>query len=121
MRKYFLYSPGAGGEGNGSGGGLIGQATQEQINEWKAKHPLGIYAIQVGGHVAYFKNPGFDELNYGYAQWEADKALAMWLAIAGATKIGGSEEVLTNPTLFSGAKGKIQQKVDGAKAELLDL
>lgn len=121
MKKYFLYSPGAGGEGNGSGGGLIGQVTAEQIAEWKAKHPLGIYAIQVGGHVAYFKNPNRHEMNCALSSADQDKPLDMFQEFSNLTYIGGSNEVLTNDSMFVGLCQKIKVKLDGIQAELVNL
>lgn len=123
MKRRFLFTAGG---ANDNGGGeapkkLTGEVSTEQVSEWKKKHSLGVYAIVVGGHIAYFKTPGFDELNYGYSKYEPDKALEMWRAIADNTFLGGSEEILQNATLFSGAKNIIQRKADGVKAELLDL
>lgn len=100
---------------------LIGQETDEQIAAWKAKHTLGIYAIKVGGHIAYFKMPDFDDLNHGYSKLDQDKALDIWKALGETTMLGGSADVLNNPTLFAGAMRKIQKKADGIEAELVDL
>lgn len=121
MKKYFLYSPGTGGEGNGGGGGLIGQATAEQIAEWKAKHPLGIYAIVVGGHVAYFKNPNRHEVNCAMAKADKDKALALFEELCSVTFIGGSEETLKNDSMFLGLCQEIKVKLDGQQAALVNL
>lgn len=128
MKRHFLFDAGserekAGGVPSGKAveNQLIGQVTAEQIDEWKRKHPLGVYGVAAGGHVGYFKMPGFDEINFSYSRFEAEKVLALWQAFAESTWLGGSEELLKNPTLFSGAKYVLQKKVDGIKAELLDL
>ncbi len=121
MKKYFLYSPGAGGEGNGSGGGLIGQATAEQIAEWKVKHTTGIYAVVVDGHIGYFKNPNRHEVNCAMAKADKDKALALFEELCNVTFIGGSDKLLTDDTLFLGVCQEVKVKLDGKKAVLVNL
>lgn len=131
MKRHFLFASGTPGEGNGSGAGapkgkavenqLIGQVDQETIDEWKKAHKLGIYAVKVKEHVGYFKMPGFDEMNCSYAAYDPEKVLAQWQALADVTWLGGSEELLTNPTLFNAVKYVLQSKADGLKADLLDL
>ena len=100
---------------------LTGQATDAEIKGWKAKHTLGIYAVSVGGHIAYFKQPGFDELNFSFSKLDEEKVIDMWLALAASTKLGGSEEILTNPKLFAGAMQIIKKQSEGEYAELVKL
>lgn len=100
---------------------LKGYQTKEQVAAWKKKWLLGIYAVSVGGHVGYFKMPDFDEINFGYSRFEQDKVLEMWRSFAEATWLGGSDEILTNATLFAGAVKILQRKVEGMEAELVDL
>lgn len=100
---------------------LQGQATDEQIAAWKAKYPLGIYAIKVDGHIGYFKMPDFNEINFGFSKLDQDSITDMWLAFAESTLLGGSDEILKNATLFSGAMKVLQKQVDGKKAELVEL
>jgi hypothetical protein len=125
MMKQFSVLRNAGGPGEGASGkannACKGEVTKEQIAEWKSRNPLGIYAIKVGGHIAYFRMPGFDELNFGYSKLDRDKMLDLWKAFAEVTYLGGSDEVFNNATLFAGAMKLIQKKVDGAEAELVNL
>jgi hypothetical protein len=89
---------------------LKGQATDAQIAEWKARFKYGIYGIEVDGHIAYFKNPGRNELNCAMSKADRDRALAIFEELANVTFIGGSEEVLTDDQMFigvePGTKGK---------------
>ncbi len=100
---------------------LTGQATPMQIAEWKNKHKYGIYAIETEGHVAYFKNPGRNELNCAMSKADKDKALAMFEELALITFIGGSEEILNNDQLFIGACQELRVKLEGKKAILVNL
>jgi hypothetical protein len=100
---------------------LKGQAPDAQIAEWKAKHKYGIYAIEVDGHVAYFKNPGRNELNCAMSKADRDKALDIFEELANVTFIGGSEEVLKDDQMFIGVSQELKVKLDGKKAKLVNL
>ncbi len=98
-----------------------GQATEAQIVEWKAKHKYGIYAIEVDGHVAYFKNPGRHEINCAMSKADRDKALDIFEELAAITFLGGSEEILKDDQMFIGASRELKEKLDGKKATLVNL
>jgi hypothetical protein len=100
---------------------LKGQATDAQITEWKAKHKYGIYAVEVDGHIAYFKNPGRNELNCAMSKADRDKALDIFEELANITFIGGSEEVLKDDQMFIGVSQELKVKLDGKKAKLVNL
>ena len=100
---------------------LIGQATESRIAEWKAKHKYGIYAIEVDGHVGYFKNPGRNELNCALSKADRDKALDVFEELANITFIGGSEEILKDDQMFIGVSQELKAKLDGKKAKLVNL
>jgi len=100
---------------------LKGQATEAQIAEWKSKYKYGIYAIEVGGHIAYFKNPGRNELNCAMSKADRDRALDIFEELANVTFIGGSEEVLTDDQMFIGVSQELKVKLDGKKATLVNL
>jgi hypothetical protein len=125
MTRHFSLLRDAGAANEGAAGQTAnsckGEVSKEQVTEWKTRNPLGIYAIKVGGHIAYFRMPGFDELNFGYSKLDRDKMLDLWKAFAEVTFLGGSDEVFKNATLFAGAMKLIQKKVDGAEAELVNL
>jgi hypothetical protein len=100
---------------------LIGQVSDTQITEWKAKFKYGIYAIEVDGHVGYFKNPGRHELNCAMSKADKDKALAIFEELANVTFIGGSEEILKEDQMFIGVAQELKEKLDGKKATLVNL
>ena len=100
---------------------LIGQVSDNQITEWKAKFKYGIYAIEVDGHVGYFKNPGRHELNCAMSKADKDKALAIFEELANVTFIGGSEEILKEDQMFIGVAQELKEKLDGKKATLVNL
>ena len=100
---------------------LVGQATDAQIAEWQAKHKYGIYSIEVDGHVAYFKNPGRNELNCAMSKADRDKALDIFEELANITFIGGSEEILKDDQMFIGVSQELKVKLDGKKAKLVNL
>jgi hypothetical protein len=100
---------------------LIGQAPDTQIAEWKAKHKYGIYAIEVDGHIGYFKNPGRNELNCAMSKADRDKALDIFEELANITFIGGSEEILKDDQMFIGVSQELKVKLDGKKATLVNL
>lgn len=89
--------------------------------EWKATHKYGIYAIEVGGHIAYFKNPGRNELNCAMSKADREKALHIFEELANLTFVGGSKEVLLDDQLFIGASQELKTKLEGTKAKLVNL
>ncbi len=100
---------------------LKGQESSSQIEEWKQKYQYGIYAVEVGGHVAYFKNPGRHELNCALTKADKERALAVFEELASVTYIGGSEEVLKDDQMFIGICQELKVKLDGKKARLVNL
>jgi hypothetical protein len=100
---------------------LNGQVTDAQIAAWKAKHKYGIYAIEVDGHIGYFKNPGRHELNCALSKADKDKALEVFEELANVTFLGGSEAILTDDQMFIGVAQELKEKLDGKKATLVNL
>ncbi len=119
MKRHFLFAA----IDNKPGGKapLIGQATPEEITAWKKEHPGGIYAIEVSGHVVYFKNPDRHEMNSALSKAEKDAALDMFEELATITKLGGSDEPLKDDQMFFGLIQEIRTKMDGLKAKLVNL
>lgn len=101
--------------------GLTGQATDAQVAEWKGKYKYGIYAIEVDGHIGYFKNPGRHELNCAMSKADRDKALDIFEELANITFVGGSEALLTDDQMFIGISQELKVKLDGKKATLVNL
>lgn len=100
---------------------LAGMATGEQLKEWKAKYRYGIYAIEVDGHIAYFKNPDRNELNCAMRKADREKALDVFEELASLTFIGGSDEVLKDDQMFIGISQELKVKLEGKKAQLVNL
>lgn len=75
----------------------VGQASEKEIADWKAKYKAGIYSIEVEGHIGYFKNPGRQELNCAMAKADRDRALDIFEELAELTFIGGSGDPERRP------------------------
>lgn len=101
---------------------LTGQATADQIAAWKAKYAKdGIYAVEVNGSIAYFKNPNRHEMNMAMSKASADAALEMYEALTNTTFIGGDETVLNDNQDFYGLVQIVKGKMEGNKATLVNL
>lgn len=100
---------------------LIGEAAPEQIAEWKKKYKEGIYAIPVGGHIGYFRNPTRSDLNIATSQLDTDNLTDITETVIRETMIGGSGAILEEDNLYFGASKQIQKKLDGAKSKLVNL
>jgi hypothetical protein len=100
---------------------LIGQVTNEVIAEWKAKYKYGIYALEVDGHIGYFKNPDRNELNFAMSRIDSDKVLNVFEELANVTFIGGSREILEDDQMFIGISQELKIKLEGKKAKLVNL
>lgn len=100
---------------------LIGQLSKEEIDVLKQKYKQGIYAIEVDGHIAYFKNPGRHEMNCAMSKASAEAALDMYDELTKRTLIGGSEEVLNDDQKFFGVVQQVKVKMEGKKAILVNL
>jgi hypothetical protein len=100
---------------------LIGQATDAQVAEWKSRYKHGIYAVEVDGHIGYFKNPGRNELNCAMSKADRERALDIFEELANVTFIGGSEELLKDDQMFIGVSQELKVKLEGKRAKLVNL
>lgn len=100
---------------------LIGQVAEDQIAEWKKKYPIGIYQVICDGHVFYFRNPNRNEANMAISAASASAPYAVTEALIGATKIGGSDALLTDDGAFMGVSNALKDKLNGKMAVLADL
>lgn len=116
-----FYSPAGDSTGGKQISTLIGTANETQISEWKTKYKFGIYALEVDGHIGYFKNPGRNELNCAMSKADRDKALDVFEELASLTFIGGSEELLKDDQMFIGISQELKIKLEGKKAKLVNL
>ena len=98
---------------------LIGQATPEQIAEWKAKYGV-VKAIIVDGHIAYFKKP--DRKIIGYASSIGTKdPMKFNETMMNNCFIGGSEAIKKDDDLFLSASSKLGELINIKEAELVNL
>ena len=100
---------------------LIGVATPEEIKDWKAKYNGKAYSLEVDGHIAYFRNPNRTDMNISMSKASIEAPLDMYEMLAKLTKIGGSEDVLTDDDMFFGITQQLKVKMDGKKAILVNL
>lgn len=101
---------------------LIGQATPEQIAQWKDDPKnKGLFALPGGGHIAYFRDPDFDDLNFAASQVDSDAPLEFNKIVMRETFVGGSMAIIDEQRLFMGASKKIAKKIDGEKFKLVEL
>ena len=122
IKKYlFIRTADADGGGGGTTALLIGEASPEQIKEWKEKYKGGIYQVANGGYVAYFQNPNRIHVNIAMSKSNNDAAFDMYETLAKLTKIGGSEELLTNDEFFYDLTLHLKTKIEGKKGQLKNL
>jgi hypothetical protein len=98
---------------------LIGQATAEQIEQWKSKHK-DIFAITVDGHIAYLKRPDRKAISYASSIGAKDP-IKFNEIILNNCWLGGSEEIKTDDGFFFGVSGKITELIQVKEAELVKL
>lgn len=99
---------------------IIGQATAAQIVEWKKTYGE-ITWIKKDGKIAYFKSPGFAEMNAYHAAKDTDRITDAWKNLAGLLWIGGSEELKTSEKYLCDVHGKLTTLIYGAESEMGNL
>lgn len=95
---------------------LIGQATEEQIAEWKKQYG-DIWAATCDGHVAYLKRPSRKALSYASVAGK-ENPLKFNELLLNDCWIGGSDEIKTNDSLFLGVSARLAELVEIKEAEL---
>jgi len=95
---------------------LTGQATAEQIQEWKDKHG-DIFKIQVENSVCYLKAPNRKVLGYASVAGK-DNPLKFNEVILESCWLGGDEMIKTDDSLFLSAGAKINGIVEVKEANL---
>lgn len=98
---------------------LIGQATPEQIEEWKRKHG-DVRAVIVDGHIGYLKKPDRKTLSYASAVGSKDPVKFNEILL-GNCWLGGSEDIKTDDALFFGASATLAELIEVKTAELVKL
>jgi hypothetical protein len=100
---------------------LQGQATAEQVAEWKAKHGK-VMGVARNGRIAYFRElKTMDEFNAYYASMNDEKVTDAWEALTDLTFLGGCEDMLKNPQDLHAIFGQLKKEVIGQEAELVNL
>lgn len=99
---------------------LIGQLSTDKIAELKELNKR-IYAVEVGGHVAYFREPTRKDINASASQLDQDSPMDYFETIMRDTIIGGSDAVITDDALYLGALNQVRKKIEGEKAVLVNL
>jgi len=98
---------------------LKGQATTEQIAEWKAKNK-DVFSITIDGHIAYLKSPDRKTMSYASVGGAKDPIKFNEILLKGCW-LGGSEEIKTDDELFFAAGSKLAEIIQVKEAELVKL
>ncbi|MCD8080192.1 MAG: hypothetical protein LUF04_07215 [Bacteroides sp.] len=93
-----------------------GEATAEQISEWKKKHG-SIFRIETEGHVCYLHKPTRKNISYASAAGKSDPLKFNELILRDCW-VGGSEEIRTDDELFLAASGVLDQLIEIKQASL---
>lgn len=97
---------------------LIGEATQEKIQEWKKKYGK-VFGIIVDGHIGYLKKPDRKVLGYASVAGKTDP-IKFNETILSNCFIGGSEAIKTDDDLFFAAGVKLAEIIQVKEAELVN-
>jgi len=101
---------------------LIGEKTQAEIDAWKTKYPLGVYAIKMAGKIAYFKHPDFAEMDaYNSKTDDSANVSDSWKMLAQTCFVGGCEELRDSPKYLPTTFAKLKSLIFDATAELVNL
>ena len=95
---------------------LTGQATAEQIQEWKAKHG-DIFSVKVDGHVCYLHKPSRRTISYASVAAKTDP-LKFNETLLRECWLGGSEAIRNDDDKFLAAGGILERIVEIKTAEL---
>lgn len=102
---------------------LIGQATDTEVAAWKEANPLGIFAVEKEGRIAYFNQPGFKHLDayHAAANDEGKSVTDGWKDLANLLYVGGCKELITSPLYLGNVVRKIEEAMIGEQAKLVKL
>lgn len=100
----------------------IGKADETQIAAWKEKYPMGIYEVEVKGHVGYFKHPSFKEMDFYHAQaMKTETVSEGYLALTENLWVGGCPETKSSPLYVPTIHGKLKSIIFDYDATLVKL
>jgi len=98
---------------------LTGQATPEQIAEWKSKYK-DVFAITIENHIAYLKSPDRKTMSYASVGGTKDPIKFNEILLKGCW-LGGSSDIQTDDELFFAAGSKLAEIIQVKEAELVKL
>jgi hypothetical protein len=98
---------------------LIGEATQEQIKEWKEKYGR-VIGIKVDDHICYLRTPDRKILSYATTVGSKDPIKFNEILLNNCW-LGGSYDIKTNDSLFLSVSGKLAELIEIKEAELVNL
>jgi hypothetical protein len=99
---------------------MTGQATQEQIDQWKKDNPDGVYAIEAETHVCYIKRPSRQVLSNASISAKGDP-MKMNASILRQCWLGGSEAIRTDDRLFIPAGEALNEILQEVRTEVKKL
>lgn len=116
---------------------LIGEVTQAQVEEWKAKYGK-VYAITVDGHITYirkidrattsaalsrmsFKMTKNEDTDGNDTEISLGKLFQTGEVVVNNCRIGGSEDVKNDPVLWMNTCTKAGEILEFREAELKNL
>jgi len=98
-----------------------GEVTDTQIAAWKEKNPKGIFFVKSGDHIGYFRNPYRGDVNAALAEMDNKKPLASIEKFCKMIWLGGSDAILNEDQIWLGVCAQVKDKMNGIKAELVNL
>lgn len=97
---------------------LIGQATDEQVAQWKAKHGE-VFELKADGKVCYVHKP--DRKTLGYVMTLQNNPMKMSETLLNNCWLGGCEDFKTDDELFLGVSQQLGTLVKVKEVELSKL
>lgn len=103
---------------------LIGEASKEQIEEWKKKHGemyrLSIVDSEENAHVCYLKKPSRKSIGYASVGSKSNPIKFNEILLKECF-VGGDEEIMKDDDLFLSAGGQLAELIQIREAELVKL
>ncbi|MCX6281477.1 MAG: hypothetical protein NTU51_05915 [Bacteroidetes bacterium] len=95
---------------------IIGEATPEQLAEWKKKHGVG-KRFESDGHVCYLRYPTRTEVSFVNTITDGIKSNAKLLE---TIWLGGSEEFKTNDRFFFAIAAELKKMITTKEVQVED-
>lgn len=99
---------------------LSGQATDDQIAQWKAENIRGVWGIIFSDKIGYFRKPSRDEMKSVATMGQTDP-IGQIETLMNDSWLGGDKAILTDDDYFLGASSTYQDLVAIRTAELKKL